>query len=104
MLQVLFHTALDCFQTLTDGLSTEQLLAQCRQPSFDLCTMLFEYFGKHIVQPCHDLFGQATKMQVSFSTNTSFLTCVKAAAAMETASRPSSFRPMLIPPTLRPLS
>ena len=44
--------------------------------------MLFEYYGKHIVQPRRDLFEQATKMQVSFSANTGFLTRVEAAAAL----------------------
>ena len=92
VLQVLHHTALDCFRTPTDGLSTEQLLAQCQQSSFSLCSMLFEYYGKHIVLPRRDLFEQATKMQVSFSANTGFLTHVKAAAAMETAKQTELFQ------------
>ena len=29
VLQVLFHTALDCFRTPSDGLTTEQLLEEC---------------------------------------------------------------------------
>ena len=92
VLQVLHHTALDCFRTPTDGLSTEQLLAQCQQSSFSLCSMLFEYYGKHIVLPRRDLFEQATKMQVSFSANTGFLTRVEAAAAMETAKQTELFQ------------
>ena len=48
---VLFHTALDCFRRPTDGLTTEQLIEECQQSADDLCTMLLEYFGKHIVQP-----------------------------------------------------
>ena len=54
--------------------------------------MLFEYYGKHIVQPRRDLFEQATKMQVSFSANTGFLTRVEAAAAMETAKQTELFQ------------
>jgi len=93
VLQVLHHTALDCFRTPTDGLSTEQLLAECQLSSFNLCSMLFEYYGKHIVQPRRDLFEQATKMQVSFSANTGFLTRVEAAAAaMETAKQTELFQ------------
>ena len=92
VLQVLHHTALDCFRTPTDGLSTEQLLAACQQSSFNLCSMLFEYYGKQIVQPRRDLFEQATKMQVSFSANTGFLTRVEAAAAMETAKQTELFQ------------
>ena len=79
-----FHTALDRFRTPTDGLTTEKLLEECQQSSEDLCTMLFEYFGKHIVQPRHDLFEQATKMKISQSCDTGFLTKVEATAAMET--------------------
>ena len=45
-LQVLFHTAPDCFRTPTDGSTTEQLLESASSPPR---TMLFEYFGKHIV-------------------------------------------------------
>ena len=54
--------------------------------------MLFEYYGKHIVLPRRDLFEQATKMQVSFSANTGFLTRVEAAAAMETAKQTELFQ------------
>ena len=63
--QVLFHTALDCSRAPTDGLTKEQLVEECLQSSQDLCTMRFEYVGKHIVQPCRDLFEKATKMKVS---------------------------------------
>ena len=84
VLPVPFHTALDCFRTPTDGLTTEQLLEECQQSSEDLCTILFECFGKHIVQPCHDLFEKATQMKVSWSSDTGFLTQVKVNAAMET--------------------
>ena len=74
VLPVPFHTALDCFRTPTDGLTTEQLLEECQQSSEDLCTMLLEYFGKHIVQPRCDLFEKATWMKVSHSSDTGFLT------------------------------
>ena len=87
VLYVLFHTALDCFRTPTDGLTVEQLLAECRHSSENLCTMLFEYFGKHIVQPRHDLFEKATKMKVSQSSDIGFLTEVEAIAAMETCKQ-----------------
>ena len=46
--------------------------------------MLFEYFGKHIVQARRDLFEKATRMKVFQSSDTGFLTQVKANAAMET--------------------
>ena len=82
-----FHTALDCFRTPTDGLTTEQLLEECQRSSEDLCTMLFEYFGKHIVQPRRDLFEKATKMKVSESCDTGFLTHVEASTAMETCKQ-----------------
>ena len=64
-LQVLFHTALDCFRTPTYGLNIEQLLEECEQSSKDLCTILFEHFGKHIVQPRRDLFKKATQEGIS---------------------------------------
>ena len=49
--------------------------------------MLLEYFGKHIVQPRRDLFEKATKMKVSQSSDTGFLTQVEATAAMETCKQ-----------------
>jgi hypothetical protein len=54
--QVLFHAALDAFRS-PDGanVSTESLLKDCQQSIKDLATMLFEYYGKVIVQPSHDL-------------------------------------------------
>ena len=78
VLQLPFHTTLDCFRTPTDGLSTEQLLEECQQSAEDLCTMLLEYFGEHIVQPRHDLFEKATWMKVSQSSDTGFLTQAEA--------------------------
>ena len=87
VLQVLYHTALDCFQTPIDGLTTEQLLEECHLSSEDLWTMLLEYFGKHIVQPRRDLFEKDTKMKVSEPSDTGFLTQVDASAAMETCKQ-----------------
>ena len=55
--------------------------------------MLFEYFGEHIVQPCRDLFEKATRMKVSQSSDTRFLTQVEATAAMETCGQIELFQP-----------
>ena len=87
-----FHIALDCFRTPTDRLTTEQLLEDRQQSSEDLCTMLFEYFGKHIVQPRRDLFEKATWMKVSQSSDTGFLTQIEANAAMETCKQIELFQ------------
>ena len=66
VLQVLFHTSLDAFRT-PDGasLSAEKLLEECQQSIEDLSTILFEYYGKIIVQPRRDLFEKATSRRVS---------------------------------------
>ena len=50
--------------------------------------MLFEYFGKHIVQPCCDLFEKATRLAISpisQSSSTGFLSAAEARAPMELA-------------------
>ena len=60
------------------------MLEECQQSSEDLCTIVFEYFGEHIVQPHRDLFEKVTKTKVSRSSNTGVLTQVEATAAMET--------------------
>ena len=54
--------------------------------------MLFEYFGKHIVQPRRGLFEKATKMKVSQSSDTGFLTRVEATTAMETCKQIELFQ------------
>ncbi len=54
------------------------------QSSEERCTMLFEYFGKHIAQPRCDLFEKATHMALSQLLSTGFLTQVEAKAAMDT--------------------
>ena len=61
VLQVLFHTALDAFRT-PDGVNVtaESLLEDCQRSIEDLSTMLFEYYGKVIVQPRRDLFSKAS--------------------------------------------
>ena len=66
VLQVLFHAALDAFRS-PDGaiVSTESLLEDCQQSIEDLATMLFEYYGKIIIQPRRGLFEKATSLRVS---------------------------------------
>ena len=54
--------------------------------------MLFEYFSKHIVQPCHDLVEKATQMNVSESSDSGFLAQVEANAAMETCKQIKLFQ------------
>ena len=58
VLQVLFHAALDAFRS-PDGanVSAKSLLEDCQQSIEDLATILFEYYGKVIVQPRRDLFS-----------------------------------------------
>ena len=84
MLQMLFHAALDAFPPPDAEVFAEQLLEECQQYTEDLCTMLLEYFGKHIVQPRHELFEKATSLAVSQSSSAGFLIQVEANAAMET--------------------
>ena len=66
VLQVLFHAALNASQS-PDGVnvSAESLLEDCQQSIEDFATMLFEYYGKIIVQPHCDLFEKATSLWVS---------------------------------------
>ena len=47
--------------------------------------MLFEFFGKTIVQPHRDLFEKATGLSVSHSTSPGFLTKAESESAMATA-------------------
>ena len=88
VLQVLFHTALDAFRT-PDGVNVtaESLLEDCQRSIEDLSTMLFEYYGKVIVQPRRDLFSKASGLRVSQSFDTGFMTRVEAEAAMESAKQ-----------------
>ena len=68
VLQVLFHASLDAFRTPDGaGLSAEKLLEECQQSIEDLSTVLFEYYGKIIVQSRRDLFEKATSLRVSQS-------------------------------------
>ena len=71
--RVLFHTALDAFGTPNAEFFVEQLLQECQQFTEDLCAMLLEYFGKHIIQPGRDLFKKATCLVVSQSSSIGFL-------------------------------
>ena len=61
------------------AISAEQLLSKCQISLEDLCYILFGFFSKHVVQPCCDLFENAT------SSSTTFLTTAEANAAMVTA-------------------
>ena len=67
--------------------SAESLLEDHQQSIEDLSTMLFEYYGKVIIQPCCDLFSKASGIQVSQSSDTGFMTRVKANAVMESAEQ-----------------
>ena len=49
--------------------------------------MLFEYYGKVIVQPRRELFSKASGLRVSQSSNTGIMTRVEADAAMESAKQ-----------------
>ena len=49
--------------------------------------MLFEYYGKVIVQPCRDLFSKALGLRVSQSSHTGFMSRVEAHAAMESSKQ-----------------
>ena len=49
--------------------------------------MLFQYYGKVIVQPHHDLFSKASGLRVAQSSDTGFMTRVEADAAMESAKQ-----------------
>ena len=88
ILQKLFHAALGAFRS-PDGVnvSTESLLEDCQQSIKDLATMLFEYYGKVIVQPRRDLFSKASSLRVAQSSDTSFMTRVEADVAMESAKQ-----------------
>ena len=50
VLQVLLHASLDTFRTPNFEISPKQLREECQWSTKYLCTMLFEYFGKHTVQ------------------------------------------------------
>ena len=67
VLQVLLHTAIDSLRTIEDDdvQSPEQLLSELQSSTQDLCSVLFEFLGKVIVQPCCDLFQKATGLSVS---------------------------------------
>ena len=66
VLWVLFHAALDTFRSPNGAhVSAESLLKDCQQSIEDLATMLFEYYGKVIVQPRRDLFSKAFGLRVA---------------------------------------
>ena len=85
VLQVLLHTALQTLSEPNGHVSADTLLSECQNSAFDLCQMLFEFFGKAIVQPRRDLFEKATCLSVSRSTISGFLTKAESESAMATA-------------------
>ena len=56
--------------------------------TYDLCQTLFDFLGKHIVQPRRDIFEKATGLRVTAGDQASgFLTQFEAESAMEEARR-----------------
>ena len=61
---------------------------QLHTVSHDLCTMLFEYYGKHITLPRRELFEKATGLRVTPADQSQgFRTSHEAVSAMEEARR-----------------
>ena len=89
VLQVLYHmldTVSRPFEV--DNWDAEAEFNVLHRVSHDLCTMLLEYYGKHIVQPRRDIFEKATGLRVTPGDQSSgFLTAVEADSAMEEARR-----------------
>ena len=85
VLQVLLHTSLQTLQEPDDTVSAETLLSDVQNSAFDLCQILFEFFGKTIVQPRREIFQKATGLSVSHNTSSGFLTRAESEAAMATA-------------------
>ena len=59
MLQVLLHTSIQTLREPDDKVSANTLLSEVQSSAFDLCQILFKFFGKNIVQPRCDLFEKA---------------------------------------------
>ena len=85
VLQVLLHTSLQTLREPDDTHSAETLLSGVQNSAFDLCQILFEFFGKNIVQPRRELFQKATGLSVSHNTSSGFLTGAESESAMATA-------------------
>ena len=85
VLQVLLHTSLQTLREFDDTHSAETLLSEVQNSAFDLCQILFDFFGKNIVQPRRDLFQKATGLPVSHNTSSGFLTGAESESAMATA-------------------
>ena len=85
VLQVLLHTSLQTLREPDDTVSAETLLSDVQNSAFDLCQILFEFFGKTIVQPRREIFQKATGLSVSHNTSSGFLTRAESEAAMTTA-------------------
>ena len=83
MLQVLLHTTIDALRTTNDDdvQSPEQLLSKCQSSTRDLFLVLFEFFGKHIVQTRREIFEKATGLSLSQSAALVFLRQVESDAA-----------------------
>ena len=83
VLQVLLYTAIDSLRTTEDDdvQSREQLLSELQSSTQDLCSVLFEFLGKVIVQPRRDIFEKATGLSVSQPAAPGFLTQVESDAA-----------------------
>ena len=61
------------------------MLFECQNSTRDLCSVLFEFFGKHIVQPRCDIFEKATGLSVPQPAALGFLTQVESDAACDIA-------------------
>ena len=85
MLEVLLHTALRTLREPDDNVSDDTLLSECESSTADLCQILFEFFGRTMVQPCREIFEKDTGLSVSQSTSSGFLTTAESVTAMATA-------------------
>ena len=66
VLQVLLHTAIQTLRSPDDTVSTETLLSECQSSTADLCKILFEIFGEHVMQPRRDIFENHGSIGLSF--------------------------------------
>ena len=74
VLQVLLYTSIQTLREPDDNVSAVTPLSEVENSAFDLCQILFDFFGKNIVQPRCDLFKKATSLPVSHNTSSGFLT------------------------------
>ena len=90
ILQVLYHVLeFQSSEFDADHCSTEQYINHMDELDYmveDLCSMLLEYYGKHIAQPRRDLCEKATGLPVNPGKSTAgFLTEHEAETTMEVA-------------------